>query len=166
MGFIFKSREERIVEIERLINERPELLKTELKLLLQEYDQLLTTIEQLNKIINSHDASHYVAKNRKTLLSTVFGRVYDAIKVCERERKLGENPQHKRFAELVKELAGRLKEYRSYLLSGVIRSKDDATSVFTRSILGHVKQALLELKQEIEKEKLRANNVAKSVSKA
>jgi hypothetical protein len=165
MSILFKSREEKIVEIERIVNERPELLKKELRLLLYEYDALLTSLERINKALNDVSEKDYLAKNRRTLLGHVFSTIEGTIKVCEEERNLGKNPQHARFAQLLGELIGRLKEFKSYFVSGIIHTKFDATSVFTRSILGHVKDALIELRREIENEKQRANGAAKSPSR-
>ena len=143
------SKEKEIINIDRKVHH---LIKQELDILDNEYKELLRAIELILNSIRRHEDFHFAASNRKVMLSTLFGLVDTAVKLCHRQHDLAKEKVYGDFGIQINGLITALRKFKEALDSKLITSSAEAAGQFTVMITEPSRKTL-EALNEIIKER-------------
>lgn len=146
------SEESKIMDIDRKVHQ---LIRQEVELLDKEYKDLLKSIELILHSIRRHEDFHFAASNRKLMLSTLFGLIDSALRLCHKQHELAEEKVYSDFGIQINNLMAALRTFRDALKSGVVASSAEAAGQYTTIVVEPSKKALNSLNEIIgEREKL------------
>ena len=157
--------EEEIVRISSMLGTNPGLIDKEVKYLIEEYEEISNIIRKMRDKVLSLDPRIYLyPKERAGWLSDAFKYlIRDATNLCLRERKLKASSSFKRFVDILdRDVIEGLTLFKGELEVNV--SKNETQKGFENFIMKPFLKALLELKHEIENEKIRAEIAKKAIS--
>ncbi len=129
------------------------LLEEVARNLVKEYNSVIKVVKKIVVSLRAHPERDYKLPNRKAALMTIFNLLDDAINECEKERQLGKSISYDQLAEDLKELTGRLKNYRSTLQGALIDTKDRAISSFLNSVTKPFNKVLVDFRNKVKEDK-------------
>ncbi len=110
------------------------LKRREIDLVKAEYLNLKRAIERALEVIEHQREEDFLVQNRTTLLTGIFGKLDEIIKICDDEKRLGGMKTYQTLAMQVNLLSYRARLYRKYFLERTISTKEQAYHQFRKVI--------------------------------
>jgi len=143
------SRERKIIRKERKVIV---LLEEEIDAIKKEFESLKSKIFSVESAIKLHDDKYFASgvKNRGTILTGIFSAINNAMKECDKEKKLGHLKNFKIIAEELNHLKDSLIHF-GHILENPrpINNQKEALFLFNKIIKKSFKRVVEELQKSI-----------------